>query len=52
MFSIVSNFAKYNFFMDIIVVPFLLIIKRAFSVEVDESRKFKSFVLQVFFLSG
>lgn len=36
MFSIVNNFAKYKFFMDRIVAPLLLIIKREFSVEVDE----------------
>lgn len=51
MFSIVNNFEKYKFFIDIIIVPFLLIIKHEFSVEVDDSWKFKSFLLQVSFLS-
>ena len=37
MFSIVNNFAKYKFFVDIIIAPFLLIIKREFGVEVDDS---------------
>lgn len=37
MFSLVKKFAKYKFFVEIIIAPFLLIIKREFGVEEDDS---------------